>query len=617
MKIELRRRRIRPGVWRLRACTVSPHAARRLRHCGPAKRPAMPAPAIVVSALIICGFVLAPPMAREASAQNKTGQTEAKPFTSKKDTRRLQRLLKLLANQNPARYGAVDPGVVDGNPGPGTIKAIRKFQRIIGVPENTAITRRLFAQILTAQAEGPAPAPSAKPAARPDCRVNNTCLSGAAPTVKKRSGSARAPGNEPKRRGSRFAQIASLKDEGRIPEEWTRLKQASPDLLQGRELIVEAANLGDRGIYHRILVGPFEGYQNADTFCVALRKKGQSCLVRKRSILALQTAKKLDTAAAKVGPAPVSRSTTAPPHAPMTTAIPAKPATSEKPIQHAATPPAPRRAQRPVVTVQPLPVPAGPDQSPDALSPDEVNQAQPIETVATSDSGATATVTDKAVAADKAAPPAVKPATAFVQWLTRADRIMSRSLLGPGIAAAAGTCFGLLFFVWRQRRRKNMMFESIPIDPWFDGKEAVGDEDEGIPDATKILEELRTQFENPDLAECRKVRDTFLQSLNESSGPSSSETGASEQAMLVNRKLNQMIATDPANYKSIFYNWIFLNHVAAMIEASGYSLRRLDPRIQQEFRLLASLFKIHLLELEARHHVRERIPNIFATLRQL
>jgi len=159
------------------------------------------------------------------------------------------------------------------------------------------------------------------------------------------------------------------------------------------------------------------------------------------------------------------------------------------------------------------------------------------------------------------------------------------------------------------------------VAPWFEDTEKdnpgrVEPQPRYQAAPTNLLDELRAQFDADDLVASRNIRDTFLNDIPELNDGSATDYSG-EHAMLVNRKLNQLLSSDPDSYKAIFLNWIFLNHVADKIASSDYTIKRLDPRIQHEFRLLATLFKIHLLELEARHHVRQRLPNIYTALHDL
>jgi len=43
---------------------------------------------------------------------------------------------------------------------------------------------------------------------------------------------------------------------------------------------VETADLGDRGVYHRLRVGPFASSDAAKTYCEGLKERGQDCLIK-------------------------------------------------------------------------------------------------------------------------------------------------------------------------------------------------------------------------------------------------------------------------------------------------------------------------------------------------
>lgn len=612
------------------------------------------------AALFVVSIAAAFDASAQAVSQSKPEtqlRTALHPAVPNKDVRRLQRLLKLLANQNPSRFSSVDPGVIDGRLGAGTVRAIRNFQRISNVSETGVITRDLYTQIITAQSESPAP----------DFAPKQNTTPSVLPTKPTVSGPANAPASQ------RYAQLGSIKEESRIVHEWMRLQEANPDYLKGRAPIIEMANLGDRGTYYRILVGPFKNFERARTFCSALRKQKQSCLVKKglgetytANREQLQIAKPKVVKAERVSPLkpeaqadpvdlakkkartslpdPADDQTSKPPADPpvavvetamekQETSIPVPPPAPTiviAPGAPAASPEAGELQTKDTATADPnkeetkypagveLPTgtkgKAGANSQLSALSPRQADSVSERELAKQS---------DQAVSGDAkptAAPP--PPATTLVQWLTRVGRISAQYYMGPTIAAAAGTVFGLLILVWHQRRRRNLAFEAILVSPWFeDSNRDETDQAETFAQSEKepedLLEELRTQFDADDLVESRRARDTFLNGIPELNNNASVAGYSGEYAMLVNRKLNQLLSSDPDTYKSIFLNWIFLNHVADRISSSEYTMKRLDPRIQDEFRLLASLFKIHLLELEARHHVRQRLPNIFAALNGL
>ena len=76
-----------------------------------------------------------------------------------------------------------------------------------------------------------------------------------------------------------FVQLASVKSEVRAREEWARLQRTHPDLLGDLELTLQSADLGDRGIFHRIRTGPFPNRATAQDMCWQLKAAKLNCLV--------------------------------------------------------------------------------------------------------------------------------------------------------------------------------------------------------------------------------------------------------------------------------------------------------------------------------------------------
>lgn len=78
---------------------------------------------------------------------------------------------------------------------------------------------------------------------------------------------------------SYVVQLASVPSAADAEREWVRLQQAYPDLLGSRSADIDAAEIGDRGIFYRVRTGPFEDRGAARELCRALNGAGQECLV--------------------------------------------------------------------------------------------------------------------------------------------------------------------------------------------------------------------------------------------------------------------------------------------------------------------------------------------------
>jgi cell division septation protein DedD len=74
-------------------------------------------------------------------------------------------------------------------------------------------------------------------------------------------------------------QVAATKDDVSAQHEWLRLQQAHPDLLGGLQPTLIKADLGDRGIFYRILAGPVADKAAADKLCGQLKAVSIGCIV--------------------------------------------------------------------------------------------------------------------------------------------------------------------------------------------------------------------------------------------------------------------------------------------------------------------------------------------------
>ncbi|MBL8530680.1 MAG: SPOR domain-containing protein [Hyphomonadaceae bacterium] len=82
--------------------------------------------------------------------------------------------------------------------------------------------------------------------------------------------------------GPYVAQLAALQSEAAVDAAWRRMASRAPDLFAQARLDVERADLGARGIYHRVRAGYFADRENATRFCERIRQMGQDCIVVSR-----------------------------------------------------------------------------------------------------------------------------------------------------------------------------------------------------------------------------------------------------------------------------------------------------------------------------------------------
>jgi hypothetical protein len=130
------------------------------------------------------------------------------------------------------------------------------------------------------------PAPAAKPAPQP--RGNGGPL----------SLEPRAQGNEPAppapaERSPKLAsvsgaasggwsvQVSSQRSEGEAQASFRSLQAKYPRELGDRDAFVQRADLGEKGIYYRTMVGPFGSKADADQFCKSLQTAGGQCNIHR------------------------------------------------------------------------------------------------------------------------------------------------------------------------------------------------------------------------------------------------------------------------------------------------------------------------------------------------
>jgi cell division septation protein DedD len=77
-------------------------------------------------------------------------------------------------------------------------------------------------------------------------------------------------------------QLASFSSMDAVAREWVRLQRSFPDLLGGRSLNTQTADVGNRGTFYRLQTGPFASRSTAEQACAHLKARKQDCLVVQR-----------------------------------------------------------------------------------------------------------------------------------------------------------------------------------------------------------------------------------------------------------------------------------------------------------------------------------------------
>ena len=116
---------------------------------------------------------------------------------------------------------------------------------------------------LTPQGSQPAPAE-----AESRTRVANTNPAPVAPSAGASS-------------GGFLVQVSSQRNEADAQASYRALQGKFPAVLGSRPPLIKRADLGEKGVYYRAMVGPFGTPEEASQFCGSLKSAGGQCVVQR------------------------------------------------------------------------------------------------------------------------------------------------------------------------------------------------------------------------------------------------------------------------------------------------------------------------------------------------
>lgn len=82
--------------------------------------------------------------------------------------------------------------------------------------------------------------------------------------------------------GTHVVQLASYRSEAEATADWGRIETRLGAYLTGKTYQIERADLGERGIFFRLRIGPFSSSDEAQSYCAGLKERGQDCLALRR-----------------------------------------------------------------------------------------------------------------------------------------------------------------------------------------------------------------------------------------------------------------------------------------------------------------------------------------------
>lgn len=81
--------------------------------------------------------------------------------------------------------------------------------------------------------------------------------------------------------GGYVVQVSSQRSEAEAQSSFRSLQAKFPGVLGGRQALVRRADLGEKGVYYRAMVGPFGNSDEATRFCTSLKAAGGQCIIQR------------------------------------------------------------------------------------------------------------------------------------------------------------------------------------------------------------------------------------------------------------------------------------------------------------------------------------------------
>jgi len=253
-------------------------------------------------------------------------------------------------------------------------------------------------------------------------------------------------------------------------------------------------------------------------------------------------------------------------------------------------------------------LPATPKTTAESTSRASTQMPAQASSQATSGGAATRPTAESAAAADRIAPTS-RQSVELSNTITELLKIAPGTIQPIGIAIVFVLGTTLLIFFWRHRSRRTALAQFVRPADFLFARPVVATS--SPPDVITALED---DFESETLRRSRDDRDAFLRDILGEDVEANGAAPKEDYAIRINSSLKQLLASDPALYKSIFLNLIFLSKVGAALNRNDITIEHVNGNFRREFKLLQNYFKIHILELDDRHRIRKELPGLFYCL---
>jgi len=81
--------------------------------------------------------------------------------------------------------------------------------------------------------------------------------------------------------GGYLVQVSSQKNEADAQSSYRVLQGKFPSVLGPHSPVIKRADLGDKGVYYRAMVGPFGSSEEASQLCSSLKSAGGQCVIQR------------------------------------------------------------------------------------------------------------------------------------------------------------------------------------------------------------------------------------------------------------------------------------------------------------------------------------------------
>jgi cell division septation protein DedD len=81
--------------------------------------------------------------------------------------------------------------------------------------------------------------------------------------------------------GGYLVQVSSQRNEADAQASYKSLQGKFPAVLGSHSPVIKRADLGEKGVYYRAMVGPFGTPDEATQFCGSLKSAGGQCVIQR------------------------------------------------------------------------------------------------------------------------------------------------------------------------------------------------------------------------------------------------------------------------------------------------------------------------------------------------